>query len=160
MEIRGQFIEYIKCVENGGKAGFQDGTWYPHKSPEGGNDTIGYGHKLLDSEEWMQKGVSDDEIEKLLIHDILNACDGASNVISKYASGDFDSLPQNCKEMFTDFVFNLGANGLRKFPKFVAAAIDNDTETMHKEYKRYYRNGCGEVKELEHRNSEFYQMFL
>ena len=160
MEVRSEFIEYIKCVENLGKAGFQNGMWYPHESPEGGNDTIGYGHKLLDSEEWMQEGISDDEVEKLLIEDVLNACDGASRVISEFASDDYDSLPQSSKEMLTECVCNLGANGLRKFPKFVSAVMDNDTEIMHKEYKRYYRNGYGEVKELEHRNFKFYQMFL
>ena len=108
----------------------------------------------------MQAGVPDEHIENLLLNDIIRSAEGASEVINEYGSGNFDDLCQYCQEMFTDFVFNLGANGLRKFPKFVAAAIDNDTETMHKEYKRYYRNGYGEVKELEHRNSEFYQMFL
>ena len=64
MIIRSEFIEYVKRVENGGKTGYESGVWIPHPSPEGGNDTIGYGHKLRNDEEWMEGGVSDEEIEK------------------------------------------------------------------------------------------------
>ena len=160
MQIRGEFVEYIKSVENGGKVGYESGIWQPHPSPEGGTDTIGYGHKLRSDEEWMNAGVSDSAIENLLISDITRSAEGASNVIGDYGSGDFDTLCQRCQEMFTDFVFNLGSNGLRKFPKFVTAVIDHDHETVEQEYKRYYRNGSGVLKELEHRNKEFARMFL
>ena len=153
-------MDYIKRVENGGKTGYRDGLWFPHPSPEGGNDTIGYGHKLLNEDSWMKGGVSDAAIEKILFEDIISASEGAGEVINEYASGDFENIPQRCKEMFTDFVFNLGSTGFRKFPKFVNAALDEDVETMQLEYKRYYRTGSGELRELEHRNSEFYKMFL
>ena len=47
-----QFIDFLKYVENGSKIGWNEEKqlWFPHHSPEGGNDTIAYGHKLLDSE--------------------------------------------------------------------------------------------------------------
>jgi len=160
MIIRSEFIEYVKRVENGGKTGYESGVWIPHPSPEGGNDTIGYGHKLRNDEEWMKGGVSDEEIEKLLFNDVDRSAKIANKVIDEYGSDDFENLPQMYKEIFTDFVFNLGGNGLRKFPKFVEATITNDTETMKQEYKRYYRTGSGELRELEQRNSEFYNMFL
>mgnify|MGYP003151020324 FL=1 len=160
MLIRSEFIEYIKRVENGARAGYKSGTWSPHPSPEGGNDTIGYGHKLRNDEEWMKGGVSDEEIEKLLFKDVVYAAEAASEVIDEYGSDDFENLPQMCQEIFTDFVFNLGGSGLRKFPKFVDATINDNKETMKQEYKRYYRTGSGELRELEQRNSEFYNMFL
>ena len=160
MNIRGEFIVYMKRVKNGSKIGFEDGVWYPHPSPEGGNDTIGYGHKLQNDQEWMQSGLDNDEVERLLIGDISKAAEGASRVISEFGSDDFDSLSQNCKEIFTDFVFNIGPNGLRKFPKFVNATLDDEKDVMHQEYKRYYRTGSGELRELEHRNLEFSKMFL
>jgi len=160
LEFRGEFIDYIKRVENGSKVGFDGSMWLPHPSPEGGNDTIAYGHKLKDDESWMQKGISEMDAENLLIGDLIVASEGASRVIGEFASDDFDTLCQNCQEIFTDFVFNLGANGLRKFPKFVCATTDHNTEGMKQEYKRYYRNGYGELKELEHRNAEFARMFF
>ena len=160
MRIRAEFIEYIKRVENGSKVGYDSGVWSPHPSPEGGNDTIGYGHKMRNDEEWMQAGVSDEQIEKLLLSDIIKAAEDASEVINEYGSGDFEGICQYCQEMFTDFVFNLGPNGLRRFPKFVDATLNHDTKIMKQEYKRYYRDGSGVVKELEHRNQEFANMFL
>ena len=160
MRIRAEFIEYIKRVENGSKDGYNSGIWSPHASPEGGNDTIGYGHKMRNDEEWMKAGVPDEQIEKLLLSDIIKAAEDASEVINEYGSGDFEGICQYCQEMFTDFVFNLGPNGLRRFPKFVNATLDHDTKTMIQEYKRYYRDGSGVVKELEHRNQEFANMFL
>ena len=160
MLIRSEFIEYIKRVENGSKEGYESGVWSPHPSPEGGSDTIGYGHKMRNDEEWMKSGVPDEHIENLLLNDILRAAEDASEVISEHGSGDFDILCQNCQEMFTDFVFNLGPNGLRRFPKFVAASLDHNTEIMQQEYKRYYHTGSGAVQELEHRNQEFEKMFL
>ena len=53
MQIRAEFIDYIRRVENGSKVGYDSGVWSPHASPEGGNDTIGYGHKMRNDEEWM-----------------------------------------------------------------------------------------------------------
>ena len=155
MQIRDEFIEYIKLVENGGKDGYESGVWSSHPSPEGGNDTIGYGHKLRNDEEWMKVGVLDEHIENLLLNDILKAARGAEQVVD-----EFDKISQNCQEMFTDFVFNLGTSGFRSFPKFIKAALTDDKEIKTKEYKRYYRNGYGEIKELEHRNAEIARMFL
>jgi len=162
MLIRSEFIEYIKRVENGGKSGFDFNTssWFPHTSPEGGNDTIGYGHKLRDNEHWMKEGVSDAYVEDLLFKDIVFAAESASEIVNEYPESDFEFIPQRSQEIFTDFVFNLGGGGFRKFPKLINATLSEDTETMRNEYKRYYRNGYGELKELEQRNSEFYKMFL
>ena len=157
------FIEYLKKVENGGKTGWNndDELWYSHASPEGGNDTIGYGHKLLNSElEQAAKGLTDIEIDDLLIEDIHKAIDSASTVLSQHFNADFDDLCVNSQEMIIDFAYNLGGNGLRKFPKFVNAVIDDNTKVMSQEYKRYYTSGNGVKKELEQRNKEFQTLFL
>ena len=69
------FLEYLKKVENGGKTGWSDDDqlWYSHASPEGGNDTIGYGHKLLNSElEQAAKGLTDNEIDDLQLNKALS----------------------------------------------------------------------------------------
>jgi len=160
MQLRNEFMEYVMLVENGSKAGYESGIWTPHASPEGGNDTIGYGHKMKNDEEWMKVGVPHDYIMKIFEEDLKKASENAEEVIEEFGSDNFDDLCQKCKEMFTDFVFNLGPNGLRRFPKFVSAVLDHDSDTMKKEYKRYYRDGSGAMKELEHRNKAFAEMFL
>ena len=157
------FIEYLKKVENGGKTGWSDADqlWYSHASPEGGNDTIGYGHKLLNSElEQSAKGLTDNEIDDLLLEDLHTASNVAYTVLSQHFNANFDDLCVNSQEMLIDFAYNLGGNGLRKFPKFINAVIDDNTEIMSQEYKRYYTSGNGVKKELEQRNKEFQTLFL
>jgi GH24 family phage-related lysozyme (muramidase) len=157
LDLRNDFLDYLKRVENDGKAGYDAKyeVWFPHSSPEGGRDTIGYGHKLTEDDNWMKAGVSEKNIEDLLLNDLWKAEDSARNVVD-----NFGSIPQHKQEMFIDFAFNLGAHGLRMFPKFRAAVLDDDIKTMRQEYKRYYTTGSGAKKELEHRNNEFYNMFL
>ena len=41
------FIDMLKREENETELGNLGGVWIPHESPEGGEDTIGYGHKLV-----------------------------------------------------------------------------------------------------------------
>ena len=43
------FLNYIKKAENA-PLFLSGANALPHKSPEGGNDTIGYGHKLTNEE--------------------------------------------------------------------------------------------------------------
>ena len=157
------FITYLKKVENGGKIGWDTDKelWYPHPSPEGGNDTIGYGHKLLNIEvEVAEDGMTDKEIEDLLVEDLYEAAKDTDHILKDYFDADYDELSTNSQEMLIDFAFNLGGHGLRKFPKFVNAIINDDVDTMRKEYKRYYTAGSGERKELKQRNDEFYTLFL
>ena len=74
--ISDEFLDYIKKVENGGKAGWDEdqGLWFPHPSPEGGNDTIGYGHKLLDDEVALaDAGLEDARILEMLFQDLEKA---------------------------------------------------------------------------------------
>jgi len=137
-----------------------DGSRPGYYGPDGGFATEDDNYQTSAVDYGGVQGISDRDAENLLIADLQIAAEGASNVISEFGSGDFDALCQNCQEIFTDFVFNLGSGGLRKFPKFVAATLDHDTEVMHQEYKRYYRDGYGELKELEHRNAEFAKMFF
>ena len=161
--ISDNFIAYLKKVENGGKAGWDTDKelWYPHPSPEGGNDTIGYGHKLLNVEvEVAEDGMTDKEIEDLLVEDMYEATRDLEHILNDYFDADYTQLSDSSQEMLADFAFNLGGHGLRKFPKFVNATIDEDIDTMRKEYKRYYTDGNGVKKELEQRNEEFYTLFL
>jgi len=144
----GTFTDYIKKVENQGKVGYntEKKLWFPHKSFEGGSDTIGYGHKIQKGEDF-SKGITDAQAESLLNTDLAKA---KQQVYKE--TGGVKLTPQQ-EEMFVDFVFNMGT--LKKFPKFTEFALKNDLEGMKSQYKRYAGG-----KELKGRNSEFLKRFL
>lgn len=144
----GSFIDYIKRVENQGKAGFdaKKNLWFPHKSFEGGSDTIGYGHKLQKGEDY-SSGITDAQAQELLKIDLSKAKQQVYKEL-----GGVKLTPQQ-EEMFIDFVFNMGT--LKKFPKFTQAVLKNDLEGMKDQYKRYAGG-----KELKGRNAEFLKRFL
>ena len=144
----GSFTDYIKKVENQGKVGYnaEKKLWFPHKSFEGGSDTIGYGHKIQKGEDF-SKGITDTQAEDLLKKDL----EKAKQQVYKELGGI--KLTSQQEEMFIDFVFNMGT--LNKFPKFTEFALKNDLGGMKSQYKRYAGG-----KELKGRNSEFLKRFL
>ena len=142
------FINYLKYVENGNRVGYDKNKklWFPHKSFEGGSDTIGYGHKIQPGENF-SKGITDSEAETLLKKDI----EKARIKINSELKGT--KLTPKQEEMFIDFVFNMGT--LKKFPKFTKAVLKNDIDGMKSQYKRYAGG-----KELKGRNTAFAKRYL
>ena len=168
-EFSPRLIKYIKKVENAGQKGKRtviiDGKpeerWFPHKSPEGGKMTIGYGHKLTANDEQSEKikqGLTNAEVEYLLIKDLNKAKQTVQRDLhTMEKKGLFKlnkPLTQTQQEILIDYAFNLGT--ITGFPKFTTAVINGDIDTMRKEYKRYYGGGI----ELTGRNSEFRDTFL
>lgn len=161
--INADFLKFMMSAENAAQNGRdpKTGLWKPHVSPEGGLETIGYGHKLhnwLEVKKYIEKPLSDKEIIKLLQNDLIEA----NKKVHKYIGGYYRAkimLNQKQEEMLTEFAFNLG--GLEKFPKFVEAVLRNDINTMRREFKRFYRTPGG-VKpiEMERRNKLFYDRYL
>jgi GH24 family phage-related lysozyme (muramidase) len=142
------FADYLKYVENGNKVGYDKNKklWFPHKSFEGGSDTIAYGHKIQSGEDF-SAGITDAQAEELLKKDI----EKAKSQINKELRGT--KLTPKQEEMFIDFVFNMGT--LKKFPKFTEFALKNDLEGMKDQYKRYAGG-----KELKGRNTAFARRYL
>lgn len=148
------FLQFIKSVENAQRIGrLPNGTWLPHASPEGGADTIGYGHKLKKGDDF-SLGLTDAEVDELLIEDLEKADD----ILKAYLKEEYFALDVARKEMLLDFVFNLGS--LRGFPKFTQAVIKGDQVTMEAEYKRFYKTPKGVVHELKRRNRLFHLRYL
>ena len=137
-----------RLLENGNKVGYDKNKklWFPHKSVEGGSDTIAYGHKIQSGEDF-SAGITDAQAEDLFKKDI----EKAKSQINKELKGT--KLTPKQEEMFIDFVFNMGT--LKKFPKFTEFALKNDLDGMKSQYKRYASG-----KELKGRNSEFLKRFL
>jgi GH24 family phage-related lysozyme (muramidase) len=125
--------ELIKSFENPNQKGRNNktGLWQPHKSVEGGTDTLGYGHKLTDKEVKDQEitingvsvsikdGLTDQQVEDLLAQDTQTARDFVSN--------NFPNLNFNQNEAVTSLVFNTGRSRFKRSQAFKALK-NNDLE--------------------------------
>lgn len=145
------FAKYLKELKlQEGTKNVRRGRHYSYPSPEGGLNTIGYGHKLTAPGQFAS-GLSEQEAEALLRKDVLKAQAGVkATVDKKYGEGTFDKLPQDSQMLLTDYQFNLGSAGT-KFPKFLEATVKGDRKGMMREYKRYFKDN-GVSKELKKRN--------
>jgi len=155
-----EFLKFMMNVENAELKGrdSKTGTWHPRVSPEGGLETVGYGHKLKSwSEIRKYTGISDKDVVKLLRDDLAEANKKVHDYIKNHYGAKI-LLSQKQEEMLTEFAFSLG--GLDKFPKFTEAVLRNDIPTIKKEYKRFYRDKNQTPIELERRNKLFYDRFL
>lgn len=154
-EFAGDFVDYIRKVENGVRKGFDSRTqkWYQIQDPGDGHTLIAYGHKVIRGENF-SKGITEDQALKLLRHDLEIAQQRArKELASTYGIGIFEQLSPRAKEMLTDFVFNLGS--LRSFPKFTRAVLTDDFPTILREYRRFSGG-----RELGDRNRQFYNRYL
>jgi hypothetical protein len=141
-ETMKKYREVLKVQENSIKSGYRkaEDKWYPHRSPEGGADTVGFGHKLIgpDANKY-NKGLTTKEAENLLDSDILKHQTVAENLIDKkYGKGTFDSLPQDSQMLLVDYAYN---GVLNSFPTFTDALVKGDKQTMLKEYERFGNTG-------------------
>lgn len=136
-ETMKKYKQALKVQENSIKAGYNKAQdrWYPHASVEGGNKTVGYGHKVTDAEiSKYNKGVTSGQIEDLLTSDILKHQAIAEGMIDKkYGKGTFDRLPQISQMLLVDYAYN---GVLGKFPTFTDAVVKKNKNVMLKEYER------------------------
>ena len=134
-----KYLADLKVQENNEKKGFKNNKWYPHRSVEGGADTIGYGHKLTKADSKLYKGATTEEVEKLLQADVLiKQSEAKKRVDKKYGAGAFDALPQDSQMLVVDYQYNVG---LQEFPKFLDALVKGDKDTMLNEYERTTSSG-------------------
>jgi len=153
------FLNYVKSAENDQL--FKTGTGVIQKSPEGGNDTVGYGHKLTDEEIKTGKvygydinTLNKNQANTILIRDL----EEKNNILTNKLGTAYTDLDSRRKQMLLDIQFNV-KGGVDSFPKFTEAVLDNDKDTMQKEYKRYFQNQQGEYVELA-RNKQFSSFFF
>lgn len=166
-QYRDTFVNYLMENENAAFASGKAKT-ARHKSPEGGRDTVGFGHKLTAKEEKEGKiygipikDIDVDKAKEILIKDIKRAATQAkTNLKSMHPNVDFDSLSEDKKEMLTDIQFNVKGGGIKTFPNFVKGVVTDDVGLMKKEYKRYYTTAKGAKREVKKRNTDFFNMYL
>jgi hypothetical protein len=159
------FEIYIKDVENK-KLKSGNIKNFRHKSPEGGLDTIAFGHKLTPEEQKtntvygydLSKVTKDNVLE--ISNDILRKDLQKTEKILINTYGDkFINLDKRRKQMLIDFQFNV-RNFKNKdvFPLFKKALFAGDEEGMKKEYKRFFKSN-GKNRSLA-RNEFFKKIFF
>ena len=149
------FVDAIKEVENSVKAGFNKkvGKWFPHKSAEGGTDTLAYGHKLTKEEDKTNivivngasvdvrnVGLTEEQATQLLTQDLLKALNTArSQWNGEYGkTKGFDDLKLKYQGVLVDLVFNVGTLMNRINPKrynwpILSSYIIDDNEAKVRE---------------------------
>lgn len=132
-------VENSKASASGGWDA-RTGRWYPHKSVEGGADTIAYGIKLSNGTPEaalaLKQGYLTDE-QAIHFADTLaqRYYDAAKSVYDKkYGEGEWDKLSDWSQSILTDFSYN---PGLAKFPKLMDGFHSGDMDTILSEYRRY-----------------------
>lgn len=86
-------MDILKELENsiGSGKNEEDGKWYPHKSVEGGNPTVAYGHKITDEE--LEAGTYDDGLTEEEAIELLKVDIDDANRKVRDKIEDFDSFP-------------------------------------------------------------------
>ena len=114
----------VQDFENASKTGFDGDKWTPHKSPEGGTDTVAYGHKLTQSEVKsysvkiggtdvsLDEGITEEQAQTLFKQDWNKAGTGASKIIKE---SKLEALPRKAKSVIQEMVYQMGEEGVRKF---------------------------------------------
>jgi len=134
-----------------------------HKSAEGGNDTIAFGHKLTDKEIKNNKvyGYNLNELTaKNAKHILLLDLQKADEQLQADYGEKYNKLDKKRKQMLIDFQYNMGSERVKQFKNFKEGLFSNDIDKMKEEYERGFTNKEGEFKKLTNRNKEFFNYFF
>ncbi|ENS0768012.1 glycoside hydrolase family protein [Escherichia coli] len=119
MNIKERLIQYEGSKEYQRVRGYyRQDKFYPYVDTEG-YGTIGYGHKILDSEiEKYKNGISAIDEDLLLAWDI-------DRTVKDVKTLGLD-LPQDWQDFLVIMTFQLGLGGVKKFRKMLAALDRKD----------------------------------
>jgi GH24 family phage-related lysozyme (muramidase) len=150
--VKESFLNALKSAENSIKAGYDKATglWFPHKSVEGGEDTIGYGSKLnknlvIDGQKVNPyKGLTQDQVEKLFALEVDKHLNLAKNQFNKFSGTGFkfEQLDPRYQKVLANIAYNSGTlvnkNGQWGWPKLLKAIIKGDDQAVRKEMVTSY----------------------
>lgn len=134
------FTQALMGVENGIMKGYENGKWTPHKSSEGGNRTLAYGHKITPAEKKkgtvnisgkevdFDKGLTEEQAKALLQQDMEDAEKRLNKSIP-----DYESLDERYKNVLISLSFNVGNVDDENWPNLLIAARAGDEAGIRKE---------------------------
>lgn len=123
-------------MENGSQDGWDGSLWTPHKSAEGGSDTIAYGHKIKAGEDF-SKGITEKQAEQLLKKDLEEAESVASKV------DGYQGLEEEYQLVLTEIAFNVGSVSEEEWPKLIGAMRSGDDSLVREEMSRKFTDKDG-----------------
>ena len=132
-------VENSKNNVNGGYDA-KTGRWYPHKSHEGGADTIAYGIKLSNGTPEaalaLKQGYLTDEQAVSAVDTLVQKYyNDAKKVYDKrFGEGEWDKLSDKSQSILIDYSYN---PGLSKFPKLMEGFHSGNMDLIRQNYKRY-----------------------
>ena len=132
-------VENSKNNVNGGYDA-KTGRWYPHKSHEGGADTIDYGIKLSNGTPEaalaLKQGYLTDEQAVSAVDTLVQKYyNDAKKVYDKrFGEGEWDKLSDKSQSILIDYSYN---PGLSKFPKLMEGFHSGNMDLIRQNYKRY-----------------------
>lgn len=142
-----------------------DSGWLRHPSPEGGTDTVGFGHKLTAEEDKTGKvygyaldQLTPEQAEAILSIDIKKKRQTLDRKLRAKHGVRLDELSPRKQAMLLDYEFNL-RGGIGSFPSFTGAVIRGDQQKQLDEMTRYFTDKDGKTKPLA-RNRAFYSTFM
>lgn len=157
-------VQFLKENEND-KLAAGDLSFMRHASPEGGTDTIGYGHKLTAAEEKAGKvhGIPLTQLDAEAADHILQLDIAAKRrtlalSLKKHHGVALNDLSPRKQAMLLDYEFNLGS-ATGKFPTFTKAVLSDDEGVQKNEFTRYFTDANGKTQPLA-RNNKFYNTFM
>jgi len=139
LQRKKELMERLKQYENSIGAGKDPvtGNYFPHKSIEGGKDTLAFGDKLLEGkyspeeiDRIYTQGISEQQAEDSLMRNINNAEQGAQRIMQ---SKGIEGLDPVQKEALTEMVFQLGAQGTTDFKKMIQALKQGNYQLAERE---------------------------
>lgn len=147
------FEEALARCENSVRAGWNEKTrrWSPHKSLEGGTDTLAYGHKLTAAEEEanavivgdmvvdLEVGLTEEDAVQLLRQDIEVARDRLKRKVK-----GFFQLPEKYQQILISIEFNTGNVSEKTWPSLLRAMRHGEDQIVRQEMITSYRKPSGE----------------
>ena len=135
-------IMQVENSKDSKRGGWDESTqrWYPHRSPEGGADTIAYGIKLSNGTPEAalakQQGYLTDEQALDALDTLVQKYHDNAKIVydKKFGEGSWDSLSEKSKSILTDYEYN---PGLKKFPQLMEGFNEGNMEKIKANYKRY-----------------------
>ena len=161
------FRRQLMMEENAAGAGLdkESGTWKPHKSPEGGTDTIGFGHKLQPGQTHIEvggkrysiaDGIPGPVMAQVFDQDLMAAGEKAKRSINKFKPSGLtwkDMSPAH-KMIMAEKVFNVGSIATSeefKWPSLARGMATNDNKIIRKEMVTSYTGTDGIKRPLSKR---------
>lgn len=137
--------QQVKSGETRNRGGWDsvEQRWYPHPSPEGGEDTIAYGLKLYNGRNYTdlvaQQGyLTPEQARQFTTERAQLAMDGARRFIDEAGGeGTFDNMPKEYQLIMSDIFYQ--TKSPTEFTGLRDAMLAGDNEAIRKHMMTHYR---------------------